>query len=117
MQGACVYINHENIPTILMYKELEYGLVFVLFYNKRDFYGTHITIKELTDKFPHDCIHILYSLPYNDDYEKMVESWRKLVKERLISMNNEFNKNSPSLIPIQNFKERFSLNNVPQFKL
>ena len=32
-------------------------------------------------------------------------------------MNNDFNKNSPSLIPIQNFKERFSLNNVSQFKL
>ena len=70
-----------------------------------------------TSIFPHECIHILYSLPHNTDYEKMVESWRKLVKARLISMNNDFNKNSPSLIPIQNFKERFSLNNVSQFKL
>ena len=116
MEGVCIYINSKSIPTILMYKELDYGLVFVIFYNKNNIYGTHITCKTLTDIFPRDHIHILYKLPYNHNYEIMATSWRNLVKERLLFLNNSSYQYSHTLVPIPKFEQRFK-KKFPPFKL
>ena len=117
MQGACVYVNNDNLPTILMYKELEDGKSFVIFYNKVNITSFFTSVKTLTTYFPHDCIHILYTLPFHDDYEKMSTSWKNVVKERLLSINNDTQSKSPLQIPIPIFKQKFKAKTIPPFRL
>ena len=83
MQGAAIYRNDNNEPTILMYKEYFTNLVFfVMFCNKKLSYQ-FITTKQLTEIIPRDCIHILTALPFNKNINITLKLWNLLIKNRL----------------------------------
>lgn len=89
MQGACVYTSIHNIPTIIMYKELifEPGKVIIVLYRNKYLLYKIISTKLLTNIIPINSIDILTKLPYYNDQNYMINTWCKLVKQRLIELN------------------------------
>lgn len=89
MQGACVYTSFHNIPTIIMYKELisEPGKVIIVLYRNKYLLYKIISTKLLTNIIPINSIDILTKLPYYNDRNYMINTWCKLVKQRLIELN------------------------------
>lgn len=89
MQGACVYTSIHNIPTIIMYKELisEPGKVIIVLYRNKYLLYKIISTKLLTNIIPINSIDILTKLPYYNDRNYMINTWCKLVKQRLIELN------------------------------
>lgn len=89
MQGACVYLSTCNNPTIIMYKELitEPGKVITVFYRNKKVIYKLISTKLLTNIIPINSIDILTKLPYYNDINFMINTWCKLVRQRLIELN------------------------------
>lgn len=94
MEGACFYIINENnvyYNVLFMYKEYsEYpGKVLVYIYKYNDINiikkKIYITTKELSQSIPIDAEHILTHMKYNRDDDKMIELWKKQVRDILIN--------------------------------
>jgi len=94
MEGACFYIINENkvyYNVLFMYKEYsEYPgkvLVYIYKYNDINFIKKkiYITTKELSQSIPIDAEHILTHMKYNSDDDKMIELWKKQVRDILIN--------------------------------
>ena len=100
MQGTCIYRDEHENPVLLMYKEIYIGVVYAVFYTNNELYSNNIGIKEFTNKFPHHCIHILYTLPYYNNVNLMLDLWKDIVKERLIELADEYNINYSKFVPI-----------------
>ena len=64
MEGACVYVDQSQNSVLVMYKEVKKNKVLHLTYSNGTSHYQFITTKLLTQLLPHDCVHILYSLPY-----------------------------------------------------
>ena len=65
MEGACVYINENNNPSLIMYKEYINNKVLFVLYSNCKLYYQFITSKLLTNIIPKYCVHILTSLPFD----------------------------------------------------
>ena len=76
MEGACVYVDQGHNSVLVMYKEVEKNKVLHLTYSNGTSHHQFITTKLLTQLLPHDCVHILYSLPYlPDSLETTLNNW------------------------------------------
>ena len=93
MQGACVYRSTNNIPTLLMYKELftHPGKVLLIIYRYKKIVKLYITTRELSRLIPLNSIDILTRLPYYEDIYTMIDEWCRLVKNRLNHLMIESN--------------------------
>tara|TARA_B100001093_G_scaffold520417_1_gene615636 strand:+ start:5221 stop:5484 length:264 start_codon:yes stop_codon:yes gene_type:complete len=86
MQGAAIYRNDYEQPTILMYKEYYNNLVFILMYVDKKLSYQFITTKLLTEIMPRDCIHVLTELPFSNNINTTISIWRLLIKNKLDNM-------------------------------
>ena len=86
MQGAAIYRNDYEEPTILMYKEYYNNLVFILMYVDKKLSYQFITTKLLTEIMPRDCIHVLTELPFISNINTTISIWRLLIKNKLDNM-------------------------------
>lgn len=93
MQGACIYNSSNNKPTLLIYKEhpITYGKVILIVFRDNCLYKMIISSRTLTTIIPLQAQHILTKLPFYNNFDQMVEEWRKLVLSRLLS--TELDKN------------------------
>jgi hypothetical protein len=90
MEGACVYVDSQHTSVLVMYKEVEKNKVLYLNYSNGTLYHQFITTRLLTQLLPHDCVHILYSLPYlPDSLETTLNNWISIGINRLNILNRE----------------------------
>lgn len=87
MEGACIYLNNNNIPTISMYKNYYSNKVLHLIYCNKIVYFSIITTKELTSILPNNCIHVLTKLPYKNNINDILLSWRIIILNKLLQIN------------------------------
>jgi|SaaInlStandDraft_1057018.scaffolds.fasta_scaffold100414_1 hypothetical protein len=87
MQGCCIYRDNFNNPVILAYRETEYARVFITKYYEKKIFVGYLNLKKFIIEFPKDCIHILEKLPYNDNIAILLEKWKKLIFNKLNSLN------------------------------
>ena len=116
MEGACVYIDQKQNSVLVMYKEVEKNNVLYLIYSNKSFFYQFITTKLLTYLLPHNCIHILYSLPYLcHSLEITLNNWILLGINKLNNLNIlEEKKNNNNLnlnMKFINFNEKFKKTN------
>ena len=90
MEGACVYVDQKKNPVLVMYKEVEKNKVLHLSYSNGTSHYQFITSRLLTQLLPHDCVHILYSLPYlSDSLETTLNNWISIGINKLNTLNRE----------------------------
>tara|TARA_B100001250_G_C19669132_1_gene730659 strand:+ start:476 stop:850 length:375 start_codon:yes stop_codon:yes gene_type:complete len=90
MEGACVYVDSQHTSVLVMYKEVEKNKVLYLNYSNGTLYHQFITTRLLTQLLPHDCVHILYSLPYlPDSLETTLNNWISIGINRLNILNRQ----------------------------
>ena len=88
MEGACVYVDQRQNSVLVMYKEVEKNKVLHLTYSNGISHYQFITGKLLTQLLPHDCFHILYSLPYlPESLETTLNNWISIVINKLNILN------------------------------
>tara|TARA_R110002072_G_scaffold4808_3_gene33459 strand:+ start:380 stop:709 length:330 start_codon:yes stop_codon:yes gene_type:complete len=108
MEGACVYINENNNPSLIMYKEYINNKVLFVLYSNCKLYYQFITSKLLTNIIPKYCVHILTSLPF--DYYSLhntLKIWKYSALYGLIYYETKREKNYLSK---NNFNDIFKLN-------
>ena len=90
MEGACVYFNKNYHSVLVMYKEIEKNKVLYFTYSNGVCYYKFITSKLLTQLLPHNCVHILYYLPYLPaSLETTLNNWISIAIYRLNMLNKE----------------------------
>jgi len=90
MEGACVYVVQGHNSVLVMYKEVEKNKVLHLTYSNGTSHHQFITTKLLTQLLPHDCVHILYSLPYlPDSLETTLNNWISIGINKLNILNRQ----------------------------
>jgi len=104
MEGACVYRNSYNNPTLIIYKEYSKDRVFLVVYYNNNLYKMVINCKTLTYILPRTCEHILIKLPIKENIDDTIKEWKRLVREKLIILNYIDSKNK-----IYDFKNRFKI--------
>jgi hypothetical protein len=73
-----------------MYKEVEKNKVLHLTYSNGTSHHQFITTKLLTQLLPHNCVHILYSLPYlPHSLETTLNNWISIGTNRLNILNRQ----------------------------
>ena len=93
MEGACVYINSYNNPTLVMYKEYyKDRFLTVIYYNYRLYIG-FVNCKTITNILDKTCIHILTKMPIRLTIQDTIDEWKRLAREKLIEINYEDSKN------------------------
>ena len=75
MEGGCVYIDVNNLSTLLMYKEINKEVIFFVKYNFLEFHIDYINIFDFEKIFPKNCIFILSYLPYTYDLDITLKVW------------------------------------------
>ena len=88
MQGCYIYRNESDEPIVLAYKETEFSRVFVVKYNNNQLLAGFINLKNFVKEFPKNGFHILEKLPYNDDLIILLETWHKIILQKLTDYNN-----------------------------
>lgn len=90
MEGACVYINNFNIPTLIMYKEYSNNKVLYVTYNKFTFDFFYISTKQLTNIIPKDSLHILTCLPIdNNSLQNTLNMWKNLALDAILNYHKK----------------------------
>lgn len=90
MEGACVYTNNFNIPTLIMYKEYSNNKVLYLTYNKFTLNFSCISTKQLTNIIPKDCLHILTYLPIDyNSLQNTLNMWKNLALDALLNYHKK----------------------------
>jgi hypothetical protein len=87
MEGVCVYIDHDNFSTLLMYKEIKPTLILYIKYNFIEFKVRYINIFDFFYLIPENNIHILSSLPYIKDIQLTIDVWRNMALNKLNFLN------------------------------
>ena len=87
MEGVCVYIDHDNFSTLLMYKEIKPTLILYVKYNFIEFKVRYINIFDFFYLIPENNIHILSSLPYIKDIQLTIDVWRNMALNKLNFLN------------------------------
>lgn len=108
MEGACVYMNDNNNPCLIMYKEYINNKVLFVLYSNYKLYYQFISSKLLTNIMPKECVHILTSLPF--DYYSLYDTlkiWKYSALYGLIFYETKREKNNLSK---SDFNDRFKLN-------
>ena len=109
MEGVCIYNNSYNQATLVMYKEIN-NVVFIAEYCNKNLAYNYIDCKTLTQYLPTDCIHILTYMPYLNNITDRLETWRKLVINRLNYLNKQNNYDNTLYHPnnhIETFNNKF----------
>ena len=87
MEGGCVYIDENNLSTLLMYKEINKEVIFFVKYNLLEFHIDYINIFDFQKMIPSDCVFILKYLPYTYDLDITLKVWQKIAFNRLTFLN------------------------------
>ena len=87
MEGACVFIDKNNISNLFMYKEIINKTVFCLIYNKIKIQYGYISIYQCSKIIPDDSIHILYKLPFFININNTIDLWKNMAINKLINLN------------------------------
>ena len=87
MEGCCVYIDENNLSTLLMYKEINKEVIFFVKYNFLEFHIDYINIFDFQKKIPKNCIFILSYLPYTYDLDITLKLWKNIAFNRLNFLN------------------------------
>ena len=86
MQGCYIYRDESDEPNILAYRETEFSRVFVVKYNNNQLLAGFVNLKKFVKEFPKNGIHILEKLPYNDDLITLLETWHKIILQKLSNL-------------------------------
>ena len=94
MEGACVFVDENNLSTLLMYKEIKDKIILYVKYNFLTFNVSYINIFDFLLMIPDNNIHILTSLPYINDIELTLDVWKNMALNKLNNLNriNSYNK-------------------------
>tara|TARA_B100001093_G_C26813327_1_gene1008520 strand:+ start:399 stop:728 length:330 start_codon:yes stop_codon:yes gene_type:complete len=106
MEGACVYRNSYNNPTLVMYKEYYKNRILVIIYYNYILYSGFVDCKTLTNILPKTCEHILTKLPIRLTIQDTIKEWKRLAVYKLIIINYEDSKNNKN-----NFTYKFKNKN------
>ena len=87
MQGACVYIDCKNRPNLVWYKEYHDKKLFYLHYCEEEYRCGKTDIYDYWKIIPEDCIHILFYLPWHNDFWTTLRIWNQLAYNKLIKLN------------------------------
>jgi hypothetical protein len=88
MEGAFVYLENNYIANLVMYKEINDGVIFYLQYNKNYIYYNHISIYAFDYLFKNrmkNSIFILNSLPYINNIDITLNVWRNIAYDKLVN--------------------------------
>ena len=87
MEGACVFIDYNNLSNLFIYKEIFNKTVFCVKYNKSSVKSGYINIYDCYKYIPENSIHILYKLPFLNNVNDTVDLWKNMVINKLMSIN------------------------------
>tara|TARA_B100000424_G_C22883752_1_gene470264 strand:+ start:701 stop:1009 length:309 start_codon:yes stop_codon:yes gene_type:complete len=87
MEGALVYIDENNLSTLLMYKEITSKKIFYVKYNFLEFKINYMDLFDFVKIIPANNIHILSSLPYINDININLNLWKTIALNKLNTLN------------------------------
>ena len=87
MEGGCVYIDENNLSTLLMFKEINKEVIFFVKYNLFEFHIDYMNIFDFEKIFPKNYMFILSYLPYTYDLDITLKVWQKIAFNRLNYLN------------------------------
>ena len=87
MEGACVFIDKQNVSNLLMYKEIPDKIIFFAWYKLKRLNIGYISIYDYYKLVPAKSIHILNHLPYLDKTSETLDLWKSLSLNKLNMLN------------------------------
>tara|TARA_B100000900_G_scaffold412569_1_gene434640 strand:- start:459 stop:731 length:273 start_codon:yes stop_codon:yes gene_type:complete len=87
MEGACVFIDKNNLSNIVCYKEIYNKQIFFVNYTKFSMHYSIISMFDYYKIIPNNNVHILYNLPLLNSINDTLDLWKNMVLNKLVILN------------------------------